>query len=78
MQERTYFYVTIPISLQDVKEITKPAGELTLTTKLETVENYVKPGLITAILKTGHDLVPVLDLNSPDVTAGHLYKAGRL
>lgn len=41
----------------------------------QTVEDYIKPKLRVAILKTNDELVTVFDFNQPQATVGRLYKA---
>jgi len=55
----------------------KQRYEVYSTSVQQAIEDYVKPSLRLAILKTNDELVTVLDFNQPQATVGRLYKAAK-
>jgi hypothetical protein len=52
--------------------------EIYSTSITEALENYLKPRLRIAILKTNDELINVLNFNQPQATVARLYKAAQL
>lgn len=61
----------------DLKGLKRKYGVYSVSI-LEALEQYLKPKLRLAVLKTGSELAGVLNFTDPNVTAGQLYEAARL
>ena len=61
----------------DLKRL-KRKHEVYSTSVMEALENYIKPKLRLAVLKTNDQLATVLDFNQSQATVARLYKAARL